>query len=107
MYIKGMRTVNRGTLVDGIIRPKVEVLGPGYSTHFDHSICIYIMDHSVKVMVNYWGTDKAVVFRFRDAEETQHYWSRTFSIYDEKTRYKDLIRQSVVEFEAIFGKRQK
>lgn len=101
--INGMTTVNCGTILQGK-NGLVEVLGPQYSTHVCNSVCTYTMDNSVKVMANYWGKDKVVIFRFRNKGALQHYWSRTFSIHDTKTRYSKVISDIIEEYNFIFGK---
>lgn len=101
--INGMTTVNGGTIMQGR-NGLIEVLGPGYSIHPGKSIYTYTMDNSVKVGANYWGGDKVVIFRFRNKNELGHYWSRTFSIHDTKTRYRKIISDIVDEYNFIFGK---
>lgn len=101
--INGMSTVNGGTIMQGLSGP-IEVLGPGYSNHPKNQICTYTMDNSTKVVINYWGNDVAVVFRFRSANDLQHYWSRTFNIFDTRTRYHKAIVDAVNEYSYIFNK---
>lgn len=102
--IGNLTTVNCGKIINiSEIGLKVEVMGPGYSTHKTNMIAIYAPEGMVKVEIVFDGTT-FYVYRFRTHTDTQHYWSRKYTAdwMLSHTNYEAVAKGAIKAYNIIF-----
>lgn len=103
--IGNLTTVNCGKIVNiSEIGLKVEVMGPGYTTHQTNMIAIYATEGNVKVEIVFDGTD-FYIYRFRRHTDLQHYWSRkhTADWMLSHTKYAAVAKGAIKAYNIIFN----
>ena len=101
--IGSLTTVNGGTIRDWPTF-SAEILGPGYSIHNKNMVVLYASEGNIKVSIVYDGKN-FYIYRFRNHESLQHYWSRKcdieWTLYSDK--YNDISKKCIIAYNDVFG----
>ena len=113
--IKGLTTVNGGKIIE-INNKEVEILSHHFHNPYCNIVCDYFLDENGnKVEVTFYkdittGKTGSEVYKFKDKEELQHYYSRNYNIDSIPKKYIDKVNElksiyNQIDFEAYKTRR--